>query len=62
MKNDIELIPLKEEHIEIIRNWRNSEDVSQYMYSDEFITPSMQKKMVSENKFRPNFQVLDYFV
>ena len=51
MKNDIELIPLKEEHIEIIRNWRNSEDVSQYMYSDEFITPSMQKKWFQSLEF-----------
>ncbi len=44
MKNDIELIPLKEEHIEMVRNWRNSEEVSKYMYSDEKITPEMQKK------------------
>jgi UDP-4-amino-4,6-dideoxy-N-acetyl-beta-L-altrosamine N-acetyltransferase len=28
----------------MVRNWRNSEDVSQYMYSDEIITPEMQKK------------------
>ena len=43
MKNDIELIPINEKHIEMIRNWRNSKEVSQYMYSNEIITQEMQK-------------------
>ncbi len=41
---DIDLIPLEEEHLEIVRNWRNSKEVSQYMYTDTFITEDAQKK------------------
>lgn len=44
MKSDIELIPLNKGHLEMVRNWRNSEDIARYMYSDEYITPEMQEK------------------
>jgi len=44
MKNDIDLIPLKKEDIEMVRNWRNSEEVASYMYSEEKITAEQQEK------------------
>ncbi|MDT0645914.1 UDP-4-amino-4,6-dideoxy-N-acetyl-beta-L-altrosamine N-acetyltransferase [Zunongwangia sp. F260] len=41
---DIELIPLAEEDLDIVREWRNSPEVSQYMYKDENITREQQEK------------------
>lgn len=41
---DIELIALTEEDIELVRKWRNSPEVSQYMYTQEFITKEKQEK------------------
>ena len=41
---DIELIPLKEEDIELVREWRNSPEVSQYMFGDDFITKEQQER------------------
>ena len=39
---DIELIPLQKEHLKLVRNWRNSKEVSQYMYTEEVITEEAQ--------------------
>lgn len=39
---DIELVPLKFEDLELVRNWRNSKDVAKYMYTENYITPEMQ--------------------
>jgi UDP-4-amino-4,6-dideoxy-N-acetyl-beta-L-altrosamine N-acetyltransferase len=39
---DIELIPVNIKDIELIREWRNSLEVSQYMYTDDFITKEQQ--------------------
>lgn len=41
--NDIELIPLKKEDLELVRSWRNSPEVSQYMYTDDIISEESQK-------------------
>jgi UDP-4-amino-4,6-dideoxy-N-acetyl-beta-L-altrosamine N-acetyltransferase len=41
---DIELIPLNQEHLELVRKWRNSKEVGQYMYTDDFISPEQQLK------------------
>jgi UDP-4-amino-4,6-dideoxy-N-acetyl-beta-L-altrosamine N-acetyltransferase len=41
---DIKLIKLKAEDIELIRTWRNSEDVSKYMYTSNVITQEDQIK------------------
>ena len=41
---DIELIPMKEDHIELVRKWRNSKEVSQYMYTEDIISFEAQKK------------------
>ena len=43
MEKDIELIPIEEKHLELVRNWRNSEEVSSFMYTSDFITPEDQK-------------------
>ncbi len=42
--NDIILKPIQEADLEVIRNWRNSPDVSQYMYSDKEISREDQQK------------------
>lgn len=40
---DIELRELQESDIEMVRSWRNSPEVSSFMYSDEFISEEDQK-------------------
>ena len=40
----IELIRLKHSDIELVRNWRNSSQISQYMEFREYITIEMQEK------------------
>jgi len=40
---DISLVPLKKEDIELVRSWRNSDEVSQYMYTDKKITAEEQE-------------------
>ena len=42
--NDIELIPIKDDHIELVRKWRNSKEVSQYMYTEDVISSESQKE------------------
>lgn len=41
---DINLIDIKEEDLELIRNWRNSTEISQYMYTNDFISKEQQEK------------------
>ena len=41
---DIELIPLHEDDIELVRTWRNSKDVAQYMFNEDYITPEQQQQ------------------
>ena len=41
---DIELVPIQAEDLEIVRKWRNSAEVSQYMYTENFITKEQQEK------------------
>lgn len=40
----LELCPLKEDDIELVRSWRNSPAVAQYMYSDNIISEEEQKR------------------
>jgi len=42
--NDISLVEVQEKDIEQIRTWRNSDEVSSYMYSDKKITKEDQLK------------------
>jgi|SRR6185437_11077 len=53
--NDIELKQLQHEDIEIVRNWRNSEDVSKYLYTNEIISKEQQEKWF-ENVSKDNCQ------
>lgn len=39
---DIKLKEVAKEDIEMIRNWRNSKEVAQYMYTDNYITEEQQ--------------------
>ena len=41
---DIELVPLTENDIELVREWRNSPEVSQYMYTEDPISKEQQEK------------------
>jgi UDP-4-amino-4,6-dideoxy-N-acetyl-beta-L-altrosamine N-acetyltransferase len=40
----IELKDIKFEDVEIIRNWRNSPEISKYMYTDDYISIEKQEK------------------
>ena len=40
--DSIQFIPVQEEHLEMIRNWRNSEEVAKYMYTNDQITAEQQ--------------------
>ncbi len=41
---DLSLIPLTEDKLELVRNWRNSEPVRKYMEFQQYITPEMQQE------------------
>lgn len=41
---DITLTKVEEKDIELIRKWRNSPEVSSYMYDESYITEEQQKK------------------
>lgn len=40
--SDVKLIPLREDHLEQVRLWRNSKEVSKYMYTEADISPEQQ--------------------
>lgn len=46
----VEFCKLKECHLELIRKWRNSLDVSKYMYTNDFINFNRQKKWFNQIK------------
>ena len=48
--SNIKLVDIKEKDIEQIRLWRNSKEVSSYMYSEKEITPEEQKKWYDKIK------------
>lgn len=49
----VEFLKIREENLEMIRNWRNSPEVSNYMYTDDFITVDQQKKWFRQIKDDP---------
>lgn len=59
-KDDILLQRLKEEDIELVRKWRNSDEISQFMEFREHITPEMQKKWFHSINNVNNFYLLVY--
>ena len=48
--NDIKLVEVTKNDIELIRSWRNSPEVSSYMYSEDKITEEQQKAWFSKVK------------
>jgi len=46
----IKLLKLQESHIEKVRIWRNSEEISKYMFTDPVISPEEQKQWFKEIK------------
>lgn len=40
---DVKLRPIQKDDLEMVRNWRNSLEVSQYMYTDDLITREQQE-------------------
>jgi UDP-4-amino-4,6-dideoxy-N-acetyl-beta-L-altrosamine N-acetyltransferase len=54
----VKLIRLKQEHLELIRYWRNSTKIRSVMEYQEFITQKMQLKWFSSLQFLHDF----YFV
>jgi len=53
---DIQLIEMTEEYIELVRNWRNSPEVSQYMYTDKIISKEEQKKWFIKVSTNPSYK------
>ncbi len=58
---DVVLERLKEEDIELVRQHRNSEDISQYMEYREHITPEMQKKWFDSINNNNNIYSMIYY-
>lgn len=50
---DITLIPLHEDHLETVRNWRNSLEVSKYMFTADHITAEQQQAWFKRVKDDP---------
>lgn len=41
---NVKFCKIKKENLEMIRNWRNSPEISKYMYTNDYITKDHQKK------------------
>ena len=52
--NDISLKLLTSEDLELVRNWRNSPEVSSYMYTDSHISEDQQKAWFEKIKHLEN--------
>lgn len=59
---DINLIPLSESDLELVRGWRNSPEVSSYMYTDELISEEQQKKWFGKIRENPSarYWIIEY--
>lgn len=58
MENDISIRPVANEDLEMIRNWRNSPEVSQYMYTEPFISKEDQIAWFTEISADPTCKYL----
>ncbi|HXH17975.1 MAG TPA: GNAT family N-acetyltransferase [Chitinophagales bacterium] len=57
----IRLTRLKEEHIEMVRNWRNSDEIRSFMEFQDYITPAMQQKWFhSLDRLRDFYFVIEH--
>lgn len=60
-KYGVSLKKLREEDIELVRNWRNSKRIIQFMEYREYITPEMQKKWFhSIDNFNNLYFIIEY--
>lgn len=57
--NDIVLTPITVDDLEMVRNWRNSPEVSKYMYTENYITAEEQQSWFSRISNNSN---CEYFV
>ena|ERR1035437_5526560 len=58
---DLAFVPLTEQYIEIVREWRNSESVLKYMYTDTIITAEQQIQWfekISKDESQKNFVII----
>lgn len=46
--DDINFVNIEEKDLEMIRKWRNSPEVAQYMYTDDEITPGQQEEWLKK--------------
>lgn len=53
---DIQLLPLQHADIKLVRTWRNSPEVAQYMYTDEPISHEQQEAWFEKVKTDPSSQ------
>jgi UDP-4-amino-4,6-dideoxy-N-acetyl-beta-L-altrosamine N-acetyltransferase len=60
-KYGITLIRLTEEYLELVRNWRNDNEIRKYMNFQEYITPEMQQKWFESINNPENFYyIIEY--
>ncbi len=60
-KYGITLIRLTEEYLELVRNWRNDDEIRKYMNFQEYITPEMQQKWFESINNPENFYyIIEY--
>lgn len=59
---DIKLKPLQKEDLELVRTWRNSEEVNKYMYSDVNLTIEDQTKWYEKvkNDTSSRYWIIEY--
>ena len=59
---DIKVRDIKADDLEMIRNWRNSKEVSQYMYTEDFITPEQQQRWFEKisNERNSQYWIIEY--
>lgn len=59
---DIKLVDVAEKDIELIRQWRNSEEVASYMYSEEKISAEQQKSWFKKirNDKSSKYWIIEY--
>lgn len=60
--NDVYLLDLTEDNIELVRQWRNSPEVYNYMYSSQNISAEEQKKWFDKikNEINSKYWIIKY--
>lgn len=60
--NDVRLVKLVEDDLEMVRHWRNSKEVSQYMYTENIITALDQQNWFNKisQTTNSNYWIIEY--